>query len=639
MKKKDVLNKWDARKSEELYGIESWGQGYFYTTENGELCITPNKERDKGVSIFDIIKGIEERGFDMPVLLRFENILDNQIRVLNETFKKSISKLGYKGSYRGVYPVKVNQQQQVIQEIAKYGKKYHHGFEVGSKPELIAALSEMVDREANIICNGYKDSEFIDLGLSAVKLGYRVFFVIEMPGEAETIVSRAKALDIEPNIGIRIKLSSKAGGHWTESSGDRSIFGLNISQVIETVDYLKEQDMLGCLKLMHYHLGSQIPNIRDIRVAVLEASRVYAELVKGGAAMGYLDLGGGLAVDYDGSNTNFTSSRNYGTEEYCLDIIEAVMSVMDSNEIEHPVIITESGRALVAYYSILIFNVLDVTKFEHDDLPESLPETMNEQVQNLFEVYKELGVKNLQESYNDALYYRELIKDMFNHGSLTIRDRALGEKIYWNLMYKIAQMTEKIKKVPVELLDLETALADIYYCNFSVFQSIPDSWAIGQLFPIVPIHRLDEEPTRNAILADITCDCDGEIKQFIDIHDIKKTLPLHPMKNGDCYYIGVFLVGAYQETLGDLHNLFGDTNVVSIKVNEDDGGYEFVNEIKGDSVEDVLTYVEFDTKRIRNSLRKKAEVAVKESLISPNERKEILELFENGLRGYTYYER
>lgn len=637
MKSRDVLNKWNARKSEELYGIGSWGQGYYYTNDGGELCITPTKQKDKGVSISSIIKGIEQRGLDMPVLLRFENILDNQIRVLNETFANAMKSLGYKGCYRGVYPVKVNQQQQVIHEIAKFGKKYHHGFEVGSKPELIAALAEMMDREANIICNGYKDSEFIDLGLLAVKLGYRVFFVIEMPGEAELIVQRSKALGIEPNIGIRIKLSTKAGGHWTDSSGDRSIFGLNISQVIETVDYLKSQGMLKCLKLMHYHLGSQIPNIRDIRIAVLEAARVYAELVKEGAAMGYLDLGGGLAVDYDGSNTNFTSSRNYSTDEYCMDIVEAVMSVMDSNNIEHPVIITESGRAIVAYYSMLVFNVLDVAKFEHDDIPDILPDTTPEQVKNLFDVYKGLSVKNLQESYNDALYYREMIKDMFNHGKITIRERGLGEKLYWNLVYKIPQIAGKTKKVPPELEELQTTLADIYYCNFSIFQSIPDSWAIGQLFPIVPIHRLDEEPVRNAVLADITCDCDGEINQFIDMHDIRKTLPLHPLKKDESYYIGVFLVGAYQETLGDLHNLFGDTNVVSIRFDEHHN-YEFINEIQGDSVEDVLTYVEFDTKDIRNRLRRKAEEAVKEKRITANERKSILESFENGLRGYTYYE-
>lgn len=637
MKRNEVLSKWDAKKSDDLYSISSWGQNYFFVSEDGEINITPSKDKKEGVSIAEIIRGVEERGLDMPVLLRFENILDAQIALINDTFAKAMKGLGYKGCYRGAYPVKVNQQQQVIHEIAKFGEKYHHGFEVGSKPELIAALAEMVDREANIICNGYKDSEFIDLGLLAIKLGYRVYFVIEMPGESELIVKRAKLSGIKPNIGIRVKLSSKAGGHWTESGGDRSIFGLNIAQVIETVDYLKEEDMLDCLKLMHYHLGSQIPNIRDIRVAVQEASRVYADLVKEGAPMGYLDLGGGLAVDYDGSNTNFTSSRNYSTEEYCTDIVEAVMSVMDKHEIEHPVIITESGRALVSFYSMLVFNALDVAKFEYGDIPDKVPEEMSEQVKNLFEVYEGLNGKNLQESYNDALFYRERIKDLFNYGTISIRERAFAEKVYWNLVYTIANQASKMKNTPPELRDLQDALADIYYCNFSVFQSIPDSWAIDQLFPIVPIHRLNEEPSRNGVLADITCDCDGEINQFIGMHEVKKSLPLHEINKDDPYYIGVFLVGAYQETLGDLHNLFGDTNVVSIRINKNNG-YELVNEIKGDSVEDVLSYVEFNTKDIRSNLRKKAEVAVKEKLISANERKHILEAFENGLRGYTYYE-
>lgn len=636
MKKKDVLNKWDTRKSDDLYGISGWGQKYFYVSETGELCLSNNKCKSDGVSLLDIIKGVEERGFDMPVLLRFEDVLDAQITVLNEAFGQAMKALNYKGCYRGAYPVKVNQQQQVIHEIAKFGKKYHHGFEVGSKPELIAALAEMVDKEANIICNGYKDSEFIDLGLLSIKLGFRIFFVIEMQGEAELIVERAKKLGVEPNIGIRIKLSSKAGGHWTESGGDRSIFGLNISQVVETIDYLRDQDMLKHLKLMHYHLGSQIPNIRDIRLAVMEAARVYAELVKEGAPMGYLDLGGGLAVDYDGSSTNFTSSRNYTTQEYCSDIVEAVMSVMDSNNTEHPVIITESGRALVAYYSMLVFNVLDTTKFEYDDIPSDPPQEIVEEVRNLYDVYSSLSIKNIQESYNDALYYRDRVKEMFNHGHISIRERGFAEKIYWNLVHKIAQIAGDMKKMPPDLAELKTSLADIYYCNFSVFQSIPDSWAIDQLFPIVPIHRLNEEPLRNAVIADITCDCDGEINRFIDMHDIKKTLPLHDLKKDEPYYIGVFLVGAYQETLGDLHNLFGDTNVVSIKLTNE--GYELVSEIQGDSVEDVLSYVEFNTKDIRNSLREKAEIAVKEQLITTNERKSILETFENGLRGYTYYE-
>lgn len=636
--KVDPLTRWTIAKSEELYGIKNWGKRYFSISKDGEVMVNPFSKDHDGVSLMDIVSGVKERGLDMPVLLRFENLLDAQITFLNESFRKAMKNLDYKGAYQGVYPIKVNQQQQVVQEVARFGQKYHHGLEVGSKPELIAALSEMKDKEACIICNGYKDEEFIDLGLYAIKMGFKLFFVIEIPGELDIIVKRAKVQGITPNIGVRIKLSAKAGGHWTESGGDRSIFGLNMSQIIEIVDMLKAEDMLHTLKLLHYHLGSQIPNIRDIRTGVREAARVYAELLKEGAPMGYLDLGGGLAVDYDGSNTNYTSSSNYSTEEYCSDIVEAVMNVMDQSELPHPIIVTESGRALVAYYSILIFNVLDVAKFEEHEIPESLSEDIAEPIKNLHEVNKGLTIKNLQECYNDALYYRDQIRDMFNHGRVSLRDRSISEKIFWNTLYQIVEKKDKLKFVPSELEELEAAIADIYYCNFSVFQSIPDSWAIDQLFPVMPIHRLTELPDRNTIIADITCDCDGNIDKFIDLHDEKNTLALHNLKQEEDYYIGIFLVGAYQETLGDLHNLFGDTNVASIRINQD-GSFDVVGEIEGDTVEDVLSYVEFDTKDMRVSFRKTAEEAVKAGLISPSERKEILDSYEIGLRGYTYYER
>ena len=395
--------------------------------------------------------------------------------------------------------------------------------------------------------------------------------------------------------------------------------------------------MLHALKLMHYHLGSQIPNIRDIRTAVREAARVYSELVQEGATMGYIDLGGGLAVDYDGSNTNYTNSSNYSVEEYCADIVEAVMNVMDHKGIEHPIIMTESGRALVAYYSVLLFDVLDVTTFEEHEVPEVLDENIAEPIKNLYEANKTLTVKNIQECYNDILYYRDSVSEMFNQGRISLRDRAISEKIFWNTVSRIIEMKDKLKFVPSEIADLENAIADIYYANFSVFQSIPDSWAIDQLFPIMPIHKLDKLPTRNAIIADITCDCDGNIDKFIDMHDVKRTLPLHELLEDD-YYLGVFLVGAYQETLGDLHNLFGDTNVVSIRINKE-GTFDFTNEIHGDSVEDVLSYVEYDIKEIRNKFRKTAEEAVKKGLILPSERKTIMKCYEEGLLGYTYYER
>ncbi len=639
MNKSEVLGRWTKAKSEELYGVKNWGNGYFSISDNGEVLVNPYKENElAAISLMDIISGVRERGLDMPVLLRFENLLDSQISLLNESFKDAMNKLNYKGDYRGVYPIKVNQQQQVVEEVTKFGQRYHHGLEVGSKAELVGALSLMKDKEACLICNGYKDEEFIDLGLYSVKMGFKCFFVIETLSEVDIVLERSRALGVKPNIGLRIKLSAKAGGHWTESGGDRSIFGLNMSQVITVVDTLKKENMLDCLKLLHYHLGSQIPNIRDIRSAVLEATRVYAELVKEGAPMGYLDLGGGLAVDYDGSNTNYINSRNYTVEEYCTDIVEAVMTTLDSSGVKHPIIVTESGRTTVAYYSVLLFNVLDVERFEEHNLPDNLDENTPEQIKNLFDVNRSITQKNIQECYNDALYYRDEIRDMFKHGKVNLRERAFSEKIFWNTINQIAKEKQKLKNFPPDLEDIESAIADIYYCNFSVFQSIPDSWAIDQLFPIMPLHRLLELPKRNAVIADITCDCDGKIDHFIDLHDVRTTLPLHEMKNGDDYYLGVFIVGAYQETLGDLHNLFGDTNVVSVRIHPD-GSYDLVKEIHGDSVADVLTYVEYDPKDMIVSFREKAENAIREGLISASDRKVIMRAYENGLRGYTYYER
>lgn len=638
MNKTEILGRWTKQNSEDLYGIKNWGSGYFSISDNGEVLVNPYKDNQfSAISLMDIISGVRDRGLDMPVLLRFENLLDSQISFLNNSFNEAIKKLNYRGEYRGVYPIKVNQQQQVVEEVTKFGQCYHHGLEVGSKAELVAALSLMKDKEACLICNGYKDEEFIDLGLYAVKMGFKCFFVIEIPSEIDLVMERSQALGIKPNIGIRYKISARVGGHWTESSGDRSIFGLNVSQMITAVDKLKDHNMLDCVKLLHYHLGSQIPNIRDIRSAVLEATRVYSELVKEGAPMGYLDLGGGLAVDYDGSNTNYTNSRNYSVEEYCTDIVEAIMSILDATNVPHPVIVTESGRMTVAYYSVLLFNVLDVEKFEEYGVPDQLAENTSEQIKNLLDVNKSITLKNIQECYNDALYYRDEIRDMFKHGRISLRERSLAEKIFWNTINQIAKEKKKIKHAPPDLEDIESAIADIYYCNFSVFQSIPDSWAIDQLFPVMPLHRLLELPKRNAIIADITCDCDGKIDRFIDLHDVRNSLPLHELDNGDDYYLGIFLVGAYQETLGDLHNLFGDTNVVSVRINAD-GKYDFVKEIQGDSVADVLSYVEFDPKDMLVRFRETAEEAIHQGLISPRERQEIMRAFDNGLRGYTYYE-
>ncbi len=574
----------------------------------------------------------------MPVLIRIENILDSQISLIHENFGNAIRNLGYKGVFKGVYPIKVNQQREVVEEVTKFGARYHHGLEAGSKAELIAALALLKDPEACLICNGYKDEEFVDLGLYACKMGYKCFFVIEMPSELTLILERSEILNIRPLLGIRIKLSSTAGGHWTESCGDKSIFGLNINQLVEVIDKLKEKNMLDCLQLLHYHIGSQVPNIRDIRSAALEASQVYSGLVREDAKMGYLDLGGGLAVDYDGSHTNYMHSRNYTLDEYCSDVVETIMTTLDTNDIGHPTIITESGRATVAYYSVLLFNILDVSQFQALPLPEHLPEDTPELILNISDVLKSINIRNIQECYNDALYYRDEIRQRFKHGDITLRDRSLGEMIFWHIIQRIAGESKKLKYVPQELKGIDTVLADIYYGNFSVFQSLPDAWAIDHHFPIMPIHRLTEEPTRQGIVADITCDCDGKIDKFIDIHGVKDALPLHELRNDEEYYLGVFLVGAYQETLGDLHNLLGDTNVVSIRV-EEDGDYSFVREIEGDSVADVLAYVEYDPKQMIVEFRKTAEEAIRKGLITPHERRKIMDAYETGLRGYTYFER
>ncbi len=630
-----TLEKWTVERSSELYGVDNWGGGYFKVTGDGKLGITPFPAKDVCVPLPSIISGLQERGLGLPVLLRIENLLDAQISLLHDSFSKAITELQYGGEFRGVYPVKVNQQQQVFEEISKVGDRYNHGFEVGSKAELIAALSFLKNPKACLVCNGYKDQDYIDLALYASKMGFLCFLVLEMPSELPLILDRARALGIKPRIGVRIKVSTQAGGHWAESAGDLSIFGLSTAEVVDVLDLMRSQNMLDCVQLLHFHLGSQIPNIRDIRTAVHEAARMYAELAKEGCAMGFLDLGGGLAVDYDGSHTNYASSRNYTLEEYCTDIVESVMATVDEHDLPHPHIITESGRATVAYYSVLLFNVLDVSRLENRAVPTSLDEDDPEAIHNLLEVYNSLSLKNLQECYNDAIYYRDQIRQLFRLGQCSLRQRALSDTIFWAVIRNIADKLPEMKNPPSALKDVDLALASIYYCNMSVFQSLPDAWAIGHLFPIMPVHRLDEMPTEQAILADITCDSDGKLDSFIDIHGVKRVLELHETRSCEPYYLGAFLVGAYQETLGDLHNLFGDTNVVSVRINED-GTYDFIRELEGDSVADVLSYVEFEPKQVLENFRKVAEQGVREGKISPQERFMIMRAYERGLRGYTY---
>jgi arginine decarboxylase len=630
---------WSVADSASLYGINDWGAGYFGLSDDGEMtALVTQGDQSVEISLLDIVAGLEERGHAMPVLLRIENLLDERISLLNQTFAKAIRDFGYQGEYRGVFPIKVNQQCHVVEEITKFGAQYHHGLEAGSKAELIIAMSHLRDSEACIVCNGYKDAEFVELGLHARKLGLKCFFVIETPSELAIILEQSKRLGVEPLIGVRVKLAAEVEGHWFGDGGDRSLFGLTTNQLMDVVDQLRDVDMLHCLKLMHYHIGSQIPNIRNIRDGLQEACRYYVDLVKEGAALGYLDLGGGLAVDYTGAKTNETHSKNYSIEEYCVDIVETLGEALNNSDIPHPTIITESGRATVAYTSVLLFNILDVSHFKPRPLPKQLPDQSNDFLQNLWATLESLNEDSLQESFNDAVHYREEVRRMFRQGQLQLRELALAENIYLEILQQARELLPRLKRVPPELLNLDEALADIYYGNFSLFQSLPDAWAIDQIFPVMPIHRLDERPENKAVIGDLTCDSDGKLDLFANADGDSRTLPLHDLKPGEEYYLGAFLVGAYQETLGDLHNLFGDTHVASVRI-DCDGQFEFVEEIQGDSIGDVLSYVEYSPKELYEQFRVNAEASVKCGRITAVERRQMLQTFSNSLNGYTYFER
>ena len=644
MENSGVLEKWTVRDAAELYGVPNWGHGHFGISLEGEVTVAlrqPDRtgagDTTKPVSLYQIARGLRDRGMALPVLLRFGDLLDASIAAINHAFAQAIEKLQYKGSYCGVYPIKVNQQQQVIEEVCQFGRKYHYGLEAGSKAELAIALAYMHDPDAYIICNGYKDAEFIDLALYGLKLGLQVVIVIERPGEVRQVLERAAKLEVKPRLGLRAKLSSRSEGMWYESGGDRSVFGLTTSQIVDAADELKARGMIDCLELLHYHLGSQVPNIRSIQQALTEACRIYAELIKEGAPMGVLDIGGGLAVDYDGSQTNFSSSRNYTLQEFCDDAIDIVMSVLDKEKLPHPTLVTEAGRATVAYYSVLLFNVLDVNQLHHWSVDEQLPKERSAALDRLLEARDTVSKKNLQEAYHDAIFYRDEIRTLFTTGSISLRERALGEQVFWDVVARIRKETRGLKHVPEELQGLDAALTSIYYGNLSVFQSLPDLWAIDQLFPIMPIHRLTERPREEGIFTDTTCDCDGKITRFIDLHDVRNSLPLHDFRPGEDYVIGVFICGAYQETLGDLHNLFGDTNVVSVALDED-GEVVYSKEVEGDSVEDVLTYVEYQPKTLIDRFRGLAEQAVRRQQIDFSVRNRAIEAYENGIRGYTYFE-
>jgi arginine decarboxylase len=627
---------WDAAQATKLYGIDSWSHDFFSVSENGELHVhLKDGDKDASASLLKIVDGIRERGLDTPVLLRFHDILAKRISHLNDAFNTAIKECDYQGNYRGVYPIKVNQQQQVIEEVTRFGAQYHYGLEAGSKPELLIAMAYLKNPQAFIICNGYKDQEFIDLALQSLRMGLQTVLVIEMPSELDLILERSAALGIEPILGIRAKLSTCNKSHWSKSSGDNSVFGLTTNQILNVVDTLKEHGKLENLQLLHYHQGSQVPDIRSIRDAATEACRIYVELIREGAPMGLLDIGGGLGIDYDGSRSNSQSSRNYGIEEYAADIVDVTKSVCDEAKVSHPTIISESGRAISAYYSVLIFNVLDVNSPSSDTSVKQISSDLHSHLLKLSEVEGYLTTENIQECYNDAVYYRSELLTLFHHGSISLRERAYCNSLSNRIMNKIRVMAETLENVPEEIIN-NTRAHDVYYGNFSIFQSLPDAWAINQLFPVMPIHRLDEEPTSRAILADITCDCDGRLDHFIIDGEQQDYLPLHTLNENEDYLIGVFLVGAYQETLGDLHNLLGDTNVVSVGLK--DGKVQYLRELAGDTICDVLSYVEYDPKELMERFRRQAERSVEEGKITAAERREIIDSFRESINGYTYFE-
>lgn len=595
-------------------------------------------ETPQEVSLLSVVRDLEERGMQPPFILRFSDILAARLSLLNETFRDQMRVLGYQGEYRGVYPVKVNQQEQVVQEVVNHGAAYHHGLEAGSKAELIAAITYLHDPQALIICNGYKDAQFIDLALLSRKMGLRTILIVEMPSELDVIINRSRALGIEPELGVRVKLATPGSGHWLESGGDQSVFGLNAGQVVQLLDRLSTEGMLHQLVMLHFHLGSQIPNIQTVRAAAEEGARLYVGMVQEGAAMGFLNIGGGLAVDYDGSRSDAGGSSNYDLQEYCADVVEVVRSALDETGTPHPTLVSESGRSVVAHYAVLVFDILDVAESSSLQQTVELPDSFHEYTHYLAALPDALTDHNLQECFNDATFYRDQLRSMFCYGKISLRERGFADLFFNSLIRRIMDRLATLESVPRALATLKRTQADVYYGNFSLFQSLPDAWAIDQLFPVAPLHRLNEPSERAAVIADITCDCDGKIDRFLNASDPQPTLPLHARKDDEPYYIGVFLIGAYQETLGDLHNLFGDPNVVTVRLGGD-GRLEYTNEVPGDSISDVLSYVEFDPKQMRGRFCEFVERKVRTGAISAAERRQVLSTYDDAMRSYTYLSR
>ncbi len=630
------MKKWRIEDSEELYNIKGWGVNYFGINEEGHVYVTPKKNSVQ-VDLKEVVDQLATRHVTAPVLLRFPDILDNRIEKTDECFRKAAKEYDYHGEHFIIFPIKVNQMRPVVEEIISHGKRYNLGLEAGSKPELHAVLATNMDSDSLIICNGHKDQNFIELALLAQKMGKRVFLVIEKLPELKIIAETAAKLNVRPNLGIRIKLASSGAGKWEESGGDASKFGLNSSELLTALQMLEEMGMRDCLKLIHFHIGSQITKIRRISTALREAAQFYVQLHAMGFNIEFVDCGGGLGVDYDGTrSSNSESSVNYSIQEYVNDCIYTLVETANRNNIPHPNIITEGGRSLTAHHSVLIVDVLE--SVTAPQMPEDFQpgEDDHKLVHDLTEIWDKLSSRSMLEDWHDAEDIREEALDLFRHGIIDLKTRAQIESLYWAITHEIAELAHHQKHVPDELRKLDKQMADKYFCNFSLFQSMPDSWALDQLFPIMPIARLNEQPTRSAMLQDITCDSDGKISTYVNGGQQTSYLPLHPVKPDEHYYIGVFLVGAYQEILGNMHNLFGDTNAVHISVSDED--YTIDQLIDGETVADVLEYVQYDPKKLVRRLEIWVSRAIKDGKITPEEGKEFISNYRAGLYGYTYLE-
>lgn len=631
------MKTWGVADSLKLYNIENWGDEFFNINPTGNLTVYPKQGLGPGIDLKRVVEDVKKRNLGLPVLIRFQDIIRHRVIELNETFRKVIKEANYKGNYQGVYPVKVNQLREVIEEILDAGQDYNYGLEAGSKAELTAVVSMDLPPDALVICNGYKDYDFIRIALLGAKFGKNVIIVVEKLSELKKVISVAKELELVPHIGIRSKLFTKGSGRWESSSGDSAKFGLTAPEILQAVRLLQENGLEDSLKLLHFHIGSQITDIRTIKDAVNEATRLYSKLQKMGLGLKFLDVGGGLGVDYDGSKTNFQSSTNYTISEYVSDIVYTVQEICRAEGVPEPTIVSESGRAVVAHHSALIVDVFgDIQVGRAEAVPEEVENETNI-VGEMRYILENISNRKLLEHYHDAVARRDESLNMFKLGILSLEDLSKTEVLFWNICKKIKKMTKGVKYVPDEIEDLRGKLSDQYLCNFSVFQSMLDHWAIQHLFPIIPIHRLDEEPTREATLADITCDSDGKVTKFIDLRDIRDTLRVHPLRQNEPYYLGFFLMGAYQDIMGDLHNLFGRVNEVHVFLDETEpGGYYIEEVIKGSSIAGMLSWTQYSTAHLIKGMKNQIDQKVKDGSIKPREGAQYLKYYESVLAGYTY---